>query len=223
MKMSKINPALIIRIANRLKKEDVEKIKFWYEEEIGEGVLEQQKTALDLLKLLKQRGELDDLKTFCEKILDGIDRIDISDELLSRNQSGSNTKFNDILDLVAQLITRDWKRLSRKLGHEEHTIEQIDLDYKKIYEKGYQSLIKWRKDNDSATWDTLKTILKNFPRNDIVREVESKFKVEETMKPPAQTEQDLSEHQENSQLVFLETKSKGTDPLNENLNKLDLA
>ena len=217
MKMSNINPTnkVIIEIANRLKKENVKSIKFLYED-IGEGVLEDAETALDLLKLLKQRGELDDLKTFCEKILDVIGREDISNAVLSRskentdNQSGNKTIPTDILDLVAQLITSDWKRLSRKLGHEEHTIEQIDLDYKKIYEKGYQSLIKWRKDNDSVTWDTLKTVLKKLPRHDIVREVESKFKVEEEAKQLATTEQDLSEHGENSQLVYLETKTQFT-------------
>lgn len=229
MKMSNISSInkVIINIAKRLKKEDVDAIKFLYHDDIGEGVLEEAATALDLLKLLKQHGELDDLKKFCENILDEICRKDISDIVLSRtneniSSSSSNgnqsRKFVDILDLVANKITDDWKRLSRKLGHEEHTIRQIDLDYRQTYEKGYQSLVRWNRDNSSVAWDTLKAVLKELPRHDIVREVEKKFPVEENVRAMARTEQDLSEYKENSQLVY----NKGTETLNKNLGKLDL-
>ena len=76
---------------------------------------------------------------------------------------------------VADLIAGEWRRLARKLGHEENIIEQIDLDYTKTYEKSYQILTRWRRDTPEATWKTLKAKLDSMPRYDIVREIEKKF------------------------------------------------
>ena len=231
--MSNIQPInkVIIQIAKYLKKEDVDAIKFLYHDSIGDGVLEEASTALKLLKLLKERGELDQLTRFCEDILDSIGREDISNKILSRsrnipflssnNESLAKEKLpNYILNLVAELVASDWKRLSRKLGHGEHIIEQIELDCTKTYEKCYQSLIRWKNDNDSVTWETLKTVLKGMPRHDIVREVESKFQVEENV-VLVTTDQDESGHEETAQLVYLKTTKKDGETDSIDLDKLD--
>lgn len=81
---------VILKISKQLKSDDVEAIKFFYEEQIGAGVLEEHKNALSLLRLLKERDELSDMekiKSFCKNVLDEIGRTDIADSILGRSES----------------------------------------------------------------------------------------------------------------------------------------
>lgn len=78
-----------------------------------------------------------------------------------------------MLEIVAHKIAGDWRRFARKLGHDEGVIEQVDLDFRKTYDKTYEILTRWIEHNDvEVTWATLKEKLEKMPRYDIVREVE---------------------------------------------------
>ena len=83
---------------------------------------------------------------------------------------------SDVLDAVAMKLAKDWKRNVRLLGMEESTIDQIDSDYHKTYEKAIQSLLQWKNNStEPPTWQLLKRNLKRLSRNDIVRDVERDY------------------------------------------------
>lgn len=181
---------LLIKIGRQLKKEDVSALKYLFREELGAGELED-KDRYELMSLLEENGKLDDIEEFC-KILDSIGREDISALVLGRpkkNGAGEIVKDEkppvktksesklpvELLGEVANKIGSDWRRFARRLGFEEHSIEQIDCDYRKTYEKAYQVLSKWRQADVNRTWVDLKATLNKMPRKDIIRSVEINF------------------------------------------------
>lgn len=208
MAIARLNK-IILTISQNLKKEDVDSIKLLYHGVIGDGLLESASSPILLMKLLKEQGHLEPLEKFCEEVLDFIGRRDISDKIFQREEKPSNPQTperkpdlpNNILDFVAQMITNDWKRLSRKLGLEEHIIEQIELDYPRTNEKCYQSLLRWKKDNDTVTLETLKSALGEIPRYDILRKIKSKFELKGSSQ--SMTQQDDNSDLKNSEVVIL--------------------
>jgi len=87
---------VILKISKQLKLEDVDAIKFFYEDQIGAGVLEDHKNALSLLRLLKERDELSDMvkiKSFCQNVLDEIGRSDITESIFGNSEGSSSSKF----------------------------------------------------------------------------------------------------------------------------------
>ncbi|XP_066923341.1 FAS-associated death domain protein-like [Clytia hemisphaerica] len=177
---------LFIQISKRLTKDDVDAIKFLYAGAIGEGVLEEAKTSLQLIAILKQNGKIENIKQFCEEVLDDIDRKDISNDILGRptpnNEAGQNKQTkkveklpNELLEYVADQIAGDWKRFGRKLALGENVLEQIEIDNRTTYERSYQILLRWKKDFKNHDWKSLEKVLSDLPRYDIVRGVKSKF------------------------------------------------
>ena len=53
-----------------------------------------------------------------------------------------SVKRDDIINIAKDIIDV-WENLARVLGLSESTIYIIDADYKKIYEKSFQMLMKW--------------------------------------------------------------------------------
>ena len=62
----------------------------------------------------------------------------------------------DILLGLAKEIITVWKKVGRAIKLKEVDLDEIDLDYKGVYEKSYQMLIKWSECQGSgATYEVL--------------------------------------------------------------------
>jgi len=185
----------ILNVGRRLTKENINDIKFVLKEDIGEGALEGIGNGTDLLDLLETRNIFSktDLSGLLG-ILEGIERQDIIDFLLDKQESKAVPKSDeikerldqrrpkqpidhDILDFIANLLAADWKRTARFLQLPEHKIEIIENDCRKTYERSISSLNTWMRSSDGAVnWTVLKNkALLKLPRYDIIRDVEAKY------------------------------------------------
>lgn len=184
----------ILNASRKLTQRNVDDVKYLLKDDIGEGVLENIKNATELLEALEKHGYYSprDLKGLLE-LLEIIGRNDIvidlngerndklekgSDALkktLKEHKSAGGYVSVGVIDIIANRIAGDWKRLARFCDTEESTIDQIDLDCRTIYERATKSLHTYFNQHQrEVTWLELKEILKKLPRNDIIREVEKK-------------------------------------------------
>ena len=85
-----------------------------------------------------------------------------------------------LMDLVANEISNDWKRLGRFLDISESKLEEIDSDNHKLYEKSVQMLNEWTRCYSIATsarLNVLNNALSEIPRYDIIRHIDSNCKI----------------------------------------------
>ena len=70
----------------------------------------------------------------------------------------------------------NWKELAHALGISDKDIENINVGYTEDHQKVYHSLAKWeaanRETNLEDTWKTLKRVLQNAGRNDLITNAE---------------------------------------------------
>lgn len=96
-------------------------------------------------------------------------------KIAKKNRRNTNLP-TDLLEVVAHKLAGDWRRFARKLDHDEGLIEQVDLDFRKTYDKTFEILNRWLEQSEiNVTWEMLKEKLVKLPRYDIVREIEKVF------------------------------------------------
>ena len=74
---------------------------------------------------------------------------------------------------VSKSIPNDWKDLGRALLVPDNELEAIDGDDKKLFEKSFKMICKWRDSKDDPTLGELISALESIGRMDVVREIRS--------------------------------------------------
>ncbi|XP_019623373.1 PREDICTED: receptor-interacting serine/threonine-protein kinase 1-like [Branchiostoma belcheri] len=78
------------------------------------------------------------------------------------------------LQIVADHIGNDWKRLLRYLSLKDNDLDVVDHDYKAdgLIEKAYQGLRKWKQqEGNEATMQKLLAALKTIGRRDVIEKL----------------------------------------------------
>jgi len=88
---------------------------------------------------------------------------------------GENTQDEcDMYDIIAMEI-KDWKRFGRLLYIEENTIERFDIDYRNVYEKAYQCILKKNQSSGKQKWSYWKEKLLKMKEVEIINTIEMNF------------------------------------------------
>lgn len=89
-----------------------------------------------------------------------------------------NDKLKDArLSDIAEDLGRDWKPLGRKLGLSTNILENIDLNNRKVKEKAFRMMSRWKKLNaDSATGQVLADALITIGRKDVAERLAGMLK-----------------------------------------------
>ncbi len=188
----------ILAALRDLTKDNVQEIKFLLTGQIGEGILENIKSSLDLYQELEKLGWISSNGSLdlVIELMRGVSRDDIAQKLQcdkghqdilpsvifkGNNPIQTNEPVDRrLIDLVANEISNDWKRLGRFLDISESKLEGIDSDNHKLYEKSVQMFNEWTRCYSNATssrLDVLKNALSEIPRYDIIRHIDSNYRI----------------------------------------------
>lgn len=81
---------------------------------------------------------------------------------------------NNVLQHLSQKISKDWKRLGRRLSFEEADLQEFDDRRHEISEKAYVMLLRWKQRKGSdATYSVLNNALRDrlVDRTDLAQEL----------------------------------------------------
>nr|XP_012564114.2 NACHT, LRR and PYD domains-containing protein 3-like [Hydra vulgaris] len=123
----------------------------------GNPTFEELKSALMKMKRMDLVGTIDELALFKKKL-------------------NSNKIISKCCGEISYKIGSDWSRWGRHLGLDDTDLDNINSDHTKCFDKAENVLKKWKQINGNLSWDQLKKELITFNRNDIVAEIEEKFK-----------------------------------------------
>ncbi|XP_028393278.1 FAS-associated death domain protein-like [Dendronephthya gigantea] len=180
--------SFLLEISNDIEKSELESMKYCCEDycgdkKIGSKRLQEISEARQLFDELIKRNLLGpDNTQILVQLLEKADRYDLSDRVLKRQVSSSsgtqdevtdgpvvNDKLKDArLNDIAEDLGRDWKPLGRRLGLSTNILDNIDAENKKVKEKAFQMMSKWKKHNgNKATGQILADALIAVSRKDV--------------------------------------------------------
>ncbi len=97
----------------------------------------------------------------------------VDEKVVKDNKRGTTNR--EVLLLISNKIAADWRRLGRYLDVDDDVIDQIDADHRKAFDKSYEVLREWIKnEGDEATVENLKNCLERMGRKDIVNAIDGK-------------------------------------------------
>ena len=82
-------------------------------------------------------------------------------------------KTQEFVTIVSTITSIDWKRLGRALLVPDYELDAIDDDDKRVSEKSFRMICKWRDSKNNPTLDELNRALESIGRMDVVREIRS--------------------------------------------------
>ncbi|XP_029495658.1 FAS-associated death domain protein-like [Oncorhynchus nerka] len=175
--MSTFN-SILLKISGELVGDQLEKIKFLCNKEIGKNRLEKMTSGLQLFMVLMKRNTLGpDNTVFLVSLLTDIGRLDLADKFTiceSQYAGFPNSLPNDEeqakLDIATEMITnigRKWRTYGRKLGLPEAKLDHIAQKHPNNLEEQVVELLKeWRKKQKAeAKTDTLIKALRSCDQN----------------------------------------------------------
>ncbi|XP_031567572.1 mitogen-activated protein kinase kinase kinase 3-like [Actinia tenebrosa] len=188
---------LLLDIAQHLRKDDLEHLKFACSTFIPAGRAEFISRPHELFLELEKMGKLSESdREFLAVILVKIGRNDLRNKLLGiperplyeerpHTQATARRQHQlepfkqrvstDIILEIAEKTSTSWKFLGRHLKVPEHTLSNIDDTYKKTEEKGYAMLKKWSETSATPTVLVLLRALDKCGRRDLAEIIEEKF------------------------------------------------
>ncbi|XP_024295667.1 FAS-associated death domain protein [Oncorhynchus tshawytscha] len=176
--MSTFN-SILLKISGELVGDQLEKMKFLCNKEIGKNRLEKMTSGLQLFMVLMERNTLGpDNTVFLVSLLTDIGRLDLADKLTnceSQYAGSPNSLPNDEeqakLDIATEMITNNigmkWRTYGRKLGLPEAKLDHIAQKHPNNLEEQVVELLKeWRKKQKAeAKTDTLIKALRSCDQN----------------------------------------------------------
>ncbi|XP_061740709.1 protein FADD isoform X1 [Nerophis ophidion] len=153
--MSSFN-ALLLHISDQLTADQLYKVKYLYMDVLGKREAEKIFQGIQLFQCLVERGELSQHNTdLLSQRLKQIQRQDLSDKLDNFRTSDSTSsqpsqeeiaKLDIGVDVIAENLGRNWRKLGRKLGLNENKLESIAQRYPcDLEEMARQLLREWKK------------------------------------------------------------------------------
>ncbi|XP_047131430.1 uncharacterized protein LOC105850100 [Hydra vulgaris] len=125
---------------------------------------------------INENPTLEELKSALRK-MERMDLIGKIDELtMLKNKLNSDELISKCCGEISYKIGSDWSRWGRHLGLGDADLDNINSDHTKCFDKAENVLKKWKQINGYLSWDQLKKELIAFNRNDIIVEIEEKFK-----------------------------------------------
>ncbi|CAH3169392.1 unnamed protein product [Porites evermanni] len=174
--------SLLLELSNSLTTADLRELKFLCGDVIPAGRLERINQGFELFSALEQLNMLSvENRDFLASKLIAVNRNDLRNKLLGI-QAGTavmlpsnvnNRQVSDTLlhDLVEDLST-SWKMLGRRLGIPEGAITNIDMEHRRVVEKGMAMFAEWkRRRGEGATVGVLREALDKTGRRDLSERV----------------------------------------------------
>ncbi|XP_020344271.1 LOW QUALITY PROTEIN: FAS-associated death domain protein-like [Oncorhynchus kisutch] len=176
--MSTFN-SILLKISGELVGDQLKKMKFLCNKEIGKNRLEKMTSGLQLFMVLMERNTLGpDNTVFLVSLLTDIGRLDLADKLTnceSQYAGSPNSLPNDEeqakLDIATEMITnnigRKWRTYGRKLCLPEAKLDHIAQKHPNNLEEQVVELLKeWlKKQKAEAKTDTLIKALRSCDQN----------------------------------------------------------
>ncbi|XP_029985562.1 FAS-associated death domain protein [Sphaeramia orbicularis] len=145
---------VLMDISNQLTAEELEKLKYLCDKDIGKRDLEKSTTGLKLFQLLKHRNKLGPGNTdYLSDRLGRIHRQDLRDKLegidgQTENQpdEAERARLNVATEVIAENLGKSWRKLGRKLGLSEVKLDSINAKHQfDLEEITVEMLKEWRK------------------------------------------------------------------------------
>ncbi|XP_073230003.1 uncharacterized protein [Porites lutea] len=184
--------SLLLELSNSLTTADLRELKFLCGDVIPAGRLERINQGFELFSALEQLNMLSvENRDFLASKLIAVNRNDLRNKLLGiqgdPNAAGlvptgtavmlpsnvNNRQVSETLlhDLVEDLST-SWKMLGRRLGIPEGAITNIDMEHRRVVEKGMAMFAEWkRRRGEGATVGVLREALDKTGRRDLSERV----------------------------------------------------
>ncbi|XP_008308078.1 FAS-associated death domain protein [Cynoglossus semilaevis] len=145
--------SMLLDISNKLSSKELEEMKFLCREIIGKKNMEQINSALNLFQFLSERGKLAaDRTEFLSKLLKDIQRPGLS-EIVENFQGKPDDqlepterdRLNIATEVIAENLSKNWRKLGRKLGLSEVKLESISKRHPTDIEETVVEMLKeWR-------------------------------------------------------------------------------
>lgn len=182
--------SLLLEISNSLTTPDLQQLKFLCGDVISAGVAERITRGFELFSALEQRNMLSEKnRDFLASKLIAIKRNDLRNKLLGiqgdrnvmmqdpaplmvpTNQDSSVVSDTLLHEIVEELST-SWKMLGRWLGVPEAALTNIDIEQRRVIDKGMAMFVEWkRRKSDAATVRVLRDALVKIGRRDLSEKV----------------------------------------------------
>uniref|UniRef100_A0A8C7H3Z6 Fas associated via death domain n=1 Tax=Oncorhynchus kisutch TaxID=8019 RepID=A0A8C7H3Z6_ONCKI len=168
--MSTFN-SILLKISGELVGDQLKKMKFLCNKEIGKNRLEKMTSGLQLFMVLMERNTLGpDNTVFLVSLLTDIGRLDLADKLTnceSQYEQGKLPKLDIATEMITNNIGRKWRTYGRKLCLPEAKLDHIAQKHPNNLEEQVVELLKeWlKKQKAEAKTDTLIKALRSCDQN----------------------------------------------------------
>ncbi|XP_017275044.1 protein FADD [Kryptolebias marmoratus] len=143
--------AVLLDISNRMSSDELDKLKFLVSDRVGKRDLERITTGHGLFEVLTQRRLLaPDITDYLSELLNQIHRPDLSDRLNGEQPDDvpdpETVKLNIAAEVVAANLSRNWRKLGRRLQVSDVKLESISRKHPTDLEETTLELLKeWRR------------------------------------------------------------------------------
>ncbi|KAM4017610.1 FAS-associated death domain protein [Anomaloglossus baeobatrachus] len=144
---------LLLNISQKLNERELASLKFLCHTKIVKKKMEQITSPLHLFTNLKELTEIseDDLSVLIS-LLTAINRNDLAEEVelfqgpQPKEEAKERDQLDEAFDIICDNVSKEWRRLIRKLGLSETVINQvIYANQNNLREQLMQCLLEWRR------------------------------------------------------------------------------